>query len=85
MTALQVEALLGGPRGVHDPALYSIKPTSACLIPSGLAAFWHFPGHRVIITFDAVGRVSDKRVGPLEVQGRAAWAWRWCAERLGLR
>lgn len=81
MSELQVEALLGGPRGVYDPSISFLKvSTGVSFGPSGHIGYWHFKGHRVIVTFDAAGRVTAKQVGPPEMAGTAAWAWRWCAD-----
>lgn len=83
MTEPDVEALLGGPRGPYDPSIHGIKVTSAVGFGrSGHTGFWHFKGHRVIVTFDAAGRVTAKQVGPPEVAGTAAWAWRRCVDAL---
>jgi hypothetical protein len=81
MTEPEVEALLGGPRGPHDPALWNIRLTSACGFgPRGHTSYWYFPGHKITVYFDGSGHVRDKEVGPPPPAGPAVRAWQWAAE-----
>jgi hypothetical protein len=81
MTEPEVEALLGGPRGVYGPGVRShFKVITAYGFgPGGHCSVWHFPGYEITITFDAGGRVCAKRVSP--PPPAAAQAWQWAAER----
>ncbi len=80
MTEPEVEALLGGPRGVYGPGKRShFKVITAYGFgPGGHCSVWHFPGYEITITFDAGGRARDKRVSPPPTA--AVQAWRWVAE-----
>jgi hypothetical protein len=65
MTENEVEALLGGPRGVYDQSRWLSATTAEYTGPGrGHLSWWYFPDCVVEVVFDEAGRVKGKRLLP---------------------